>query len=128
MTVGPGLERVEQWLDESLTYMGRIVGGGNVAYTQATISSITVIVKNSSLVETMSLTAIDKTATVFDTLQTTSDDAEWTKDTTGYNFKYTIPETAFPAVDTYRALIEFTPVTGGTTKVVIENITHATTG
>jgi hypothetical protein len=122
-TAGPVVKEVKDFVGTPMTYMTRVVGSGNTAYQQADISSITVQVWDAGGTETLSVTALDKTATVFDTLQTTALDAEWTEDTTGYNFKYTVPASAFQAVSTHKVNFVFTPVTGSAQPIKVIKIT-----
>ena len=44
---------------------------------------------------------------ISDTLQTTSDDAGWTMDDTGYNFKATVAHTALPTGNDNKYLLSF---------------------
>ncbi len=96
--------------DTGTNCMARIVGDDSVAITQSDLSSISLsIFKNDvSPAETTATPVISDS--VFDTLQT---DARWSKDSTGYNFKYLIPSTGFSDGDsTYRAEFKFVPSTG----------------
>ena len=81
--------------DSGVSLMARVYGHAATVITQATISSITYTVtehdtqenaedgaNGTSIITSTSLTV---SAVVFDTLQT---DARWTKDSTGYNFRY----------------------------------------
>ena len=96
--------------DTGITCMSRILGDDASAITQSTTSAITVAVfKNASTsaTYTASLTVAD---VVFDSYQT---DARWSKDSTGYNFRYAVVASVFDAGDaTYRAEFKFTPSSG----------------
>lgn len=103
-----------------LPVMARILHDGNLI-TQAAISSISVAVKRfpkddaDSIVETLAATPVDKTTTVFDTLQTPS---RWTEDDTGYNFLHTVPASAFPEPGIHEIVYLITPVSGSEFPVV----------
>ena len=96
--------------DTGITCMSRILGDDASAITQSTTSAITVAVfKNASTsaTYTASLTVAD---VVFDSYQT---DARWSKDSTGYNFRYAVVASVFDAGDaTYRVEFKFTPSSG----------------
>ena len=96
--------------DTGITCMSRILGDDASAITQSTTSAITVAVfKNASTsaTYTASLTVAD---VVFDSYQT---DARWSKDSTGYNFRYAVIASVFDAGDaTYRVEFKFTPTSG----------------
>ncbi len=93
--------------DTAITCMSRILGNDAVAITQSDITSISLeTFKNTSTTAT-STTALTVADVVFDSYQT---DARWTKDSTGYNFRYQVPASVFDAGDaTYRLEFEFTP-------------------
>ena len=104
--------------DTGATCMARIVGADSTAITQSTTSAITLAVfKNSSTVATYtaSLTVAD---VVFDALQT---DGRWTKDSTGYNFRYAVIASVFDDGDaTYTVEFKFTPTSGSQYFVIYE--------
>tara|TARA_R110002073_G_scaffold173721_1_gene330826 strand:- start:1725 stop:2102 length:378 start_codon:yes stop_codon:yes gene_type:complete len=104
--------------DTGVTCMARIVGADSTAITQSTTSAITLAVfKNSSTVATYtaSLTVAD---VVFNALQT---DGRWTKDSTGYNFRYSAIASIFDDGDaTFRLEFKFTPTSGSQYFVVYE--------
>lgn len=100
--------------------MARATGNSGAAVTQASLSSITYKVFDAS--STTPYTAIASGtltigSVIFDTLQT---GAPWTADSTGYNFLWTAPASAFanlssglnPDQHTYRVEILFTPTSG----------------
>ena len=94
------------WEGASLKVMARVYDINNTLITQASLSTIKYRVVTDG-VEIIALTALTVANVVFDTLQTS--DASWTKDTTGYNFKYTFPPATFPTGDvTSYVPIEFT--------------------
>ncbi len=79
--------------DGTCTLLARVYGASGTAITQATCSSIAYTITdttNSTVVDSGSLTIA---SVVYDTLQT---DAIWTRDSTGYNFKWTPAYTSFP--------------------------------
>ena len=104
--------------DTGVTCMARITGADATAITQATTSAITLAVfKNTSTVATYtaSLTVAD---VVFDAYQT---DARWTKDATGYNFRYSAVASVFTDGDaTFRLEFKFTPTSGSQYFVIYE--------
>ena len=90
--------------------MARIQRDDAAYITQATTSTIVLkTFKNLSTTAT-STTSLTVSSTVFDALQT---DARWSKDSTGYNFRYAVPAAVFDAGDaTYRLEFYFTPSSG----------------
>lgn len=86
----------EGWEGMPATILGRFSNNDADYITQASLSSIICVVydEDGTVADTSigspSVTIADS---VFDTLQTGS---AWTKDTTGYNFKHTVPSTCFP--------------------------------
>lgn len=107
----PEAYQVEIWEDQDLVVMARVKGVDRQLIIQSTLSSISVTVTDLSNGEQVSTALAPSVAsTVFDTLQT---DARWTKDRTGYNFRYTIPGTYFPSGGRdYWVEVEFTPASG----------------
>lgn len=99
------------WEDTGLTVLARILGNDAVAITIPTISSITCEVMEILTEEQVAVVTIGTiSAVVFNTLQT---DDRWTEDTVGYNFRHTVPASAFPEPNKqYRVGYEFTPATG----------------
>ena len=91
--------------DTAITCMARIMGDDAVRIEQADVTSITLktfLNYGTTATSTTSLVVAD---VVFDTLQT---DARWTKDSTGYNFRYQIPSSVFDTGDsTYRCEFKF---------------------
>lgn len=104
--------------DTGVTCMSRILGDDAAAITQATTSAIVLnAFKNTSTTPTYtaSLTVAD---VVFDSYQT---DARWSKDSTGYNFRYAVIASIFDAGDaTYRLEFKFTPTSGSVYFVIFE--------
>jgi len=104
--------------DTGVTCMSRILGDDAAAITQATTSTIVLnAFKNTSTTPTYtaSLTVTD---VVFDSYQT---DARWSKDATGYNFRYAVIASIFDAGDaTYRLEFKFTPTSGSVYFVIFE--------
>lgn len=98
---------VTVWEGSSLKVMARLVDVNNVLITRAAVSSIRYRVVADD-VEVVALTTLTVADVVFDTLQTTADDAAWTKDS-GYNFRYIFPPSTIPnGGTTYYIPIEFT--------------------
>ena len=104
--------------DTGVTCMSRILGDDGAAITQSGTSAITVAVfknTNTAATYTASLTVAD---VVFDSYQT---DARWSKDSTGYNFRYAVVSGVFDDGDaTYRIEFKFTPTSGSQYFVVFE--------
>lgn len=98
--------------------MARILGDDAAAITQSGTSAITVAVfknANTTAVYTASLTVAD---VVFDSYQT---DARWSKDSTGYNFRYAVVASVFDTGDaTYTVEFKFTPTSGSQYFVIYE--------
>ena len=99
------------WEDSAVYLMARVVGRDAAVLTQSDISSITArfyaVDTETEIISDVSLTP---SSVLFNSLQT---DAKWTVDSTGYNFGYLAPKTAFAGVDSIRVDIEFTPSSGG---------------
>ena len=95
------------------TYLARVLGNAGTAITQASLSSIScgVYDEDGATPGTAIITpTVTIASAVYDTLQT---DSIWTKDTTGYNFKFSIPATGFPIADhRHRIEFKFTPASG----------------
>lgn len=87
------IHKTAMFEDSSGTFMCRMLASDGSAAQQADVTSIAYIVYD----RTGGASVISGTLTVanvvFDTLQTAS---PWTLDSTGYNFKATLPTTAFP--------------------------------
>lgn len=108
----PQLHRVGIWEDTGLVCMARLVTDANVNVVQADISSIAYSVFDlvTRTADVISGTSLTVSAVIFDTLQT---DARWSTDSTGYNFRWTVPATAFPTGGrSYRVEFKFTPASG----------------
>lgn len=102
--------------DQPVTVMSRVRGLSGAYITQASLSAITCKVYNSTGTLVTSPTVTISSA-VYDTLQTS--DVRWTRDTTGYNFLFTIPATAFPLPGYYRVEFKFTPSAGDPFHLVV---------
>lgn len=95
--------------DTATTCMSRIFGDTAAAITQADITSIELKTFINDTSTATSTTALTVASVVFDAMQT---DARWTKDATGYNFRYQVPASVFTTGDaTYRIEFKFTPAT-----------------
>lgn len=109
----PKIEIDQIFEGQSVTHMARITGNDAANITQATISSIQLRITDDdgNVIVTRTLVVAD---TIFDVLQTTALDARWTKDSTGYNFKYSALMADLPKGDTlYRFEYRFRPVSSG---------------
>lgn len=82
--------------DTTIVLMARVTGleGANIA--QSDVSSITATVTDLSDNTPVAQVTLTKTDVVFNTLQT---GGPWTKDATGYNFRYDLPYTYIPDGD-----------------------------
>lgn len=112
-TITPLITRANVWEDQSVVLMARVYNTAGDLIQQSGLSSIAYEVWNMHTppvpVSTASGT-LTISSVVYNTLQT---DAEWTKDSTGFNFRGTIPASCFTTPDrTYRIEIEFTPTSG----------------
>ena len=110
----PPIVEVDQIFEgQSITHMARITGNDAVNITIATIASIQLRVTDDDG-NVISTTELVVSSVVFDTLQTTALDARWTKDSIGYNFKYSGLMSDLPKGDTlYRFEYRFRPVSAG---------------
>lgn len=100
--------------DSGCRWMAYVRGNAGAAIVQADISSIVYSVFDKSDLSTATATGtLTVSSVIFDTLQTPSLDACWSKDSTGYNFGWNVPATIFATGDkTYRIEVKITPVSG----------------
>jgi len=100
--------------------LARVVGANNANITQATLAAIAYQVRDLEADVSGALLPIVIATSIFDTLQT---GGAWDADTTGYNFAFTVPASAFawtpeedlagnPKPRRFRVDVRFTPVTG----------------
>lgn len=90
--------------------LGRLLDRYGDAVTQASLSAIEITVANVRTGEETYNAAVNIASTIFDTYQTGN---AWTIDSTGYNFRDTIPPAAFPDNNTrYQVEYKFTPTSG----------------
>ena len=105
--------RAQAFEDSGFTIIARVVGNAGTNITQASLSTITYSVYDTStgtVVTGHNAVALTISTVVFDTLQT---DAVWTFDATGYNYKHTVEATALPTGGTvYIYEAKVTPVSG----------------
>lgn len=100
---------------DAIKLMARVVGPRNTALTRSQVSAISWALYDArsntsrTATDSGSLTVAD---VFFDTLQTTSDDAAWEEDATGYNFAYQFPADTFALPGRFRLEIRGTPSTG----------------
>jgi len=115
---------VALWEGEAFVFFARIVALSGSNVTQASLSSISCSVYDvtggaSDLVATTSVTI---SSAVYDTLQT--NDSRWTKDSTGYNFAYTVAGSNFPdGGSKYRVEITLLATSGHSMFLVAEATT-----
>ncbi len=114
MPTSTDLQRATGWEDTGLTIMARLRGNGGALILQADFTGIAASVwpEGTPTSPTLDATALTIASVVFDTLQKEADDARWTRDTTGYNFAYTVPASAFPSPGLHRVEIVFDPTSG----------------
>ncbi len=108
------IQKATAWEDAGLRIMARLRGNTGSLIVQADFTAIAASVWpfRAPTSPTLDASALTVASVVFDTLQTTSDDARWTKDSTGYNFAYTIPASAFPDPGVHRVEVIFNPASG----------------
>lgn len=101
----------QHWEESDYTLMGRVLGADGTRITQASISSIAAYVFDYASGEQVGATLAPAVSdSVFNTLQT---DARWTEDSTGYNFRITVPGSYFATGNAkYRVETVLTPVSG----------------
>ncbi|HUW99454.1 MAG TPA: hypothetical protein VMY35_00615 [Phycisphaerae bacterium] len=104
------------WEDAGCTLLARLLGHAAAAVTQVSLTGLKIwwYDLSSTTPETelnTSGTSLDKTAVIFDTLQT---DDRWDVDDTGFNFAYAVTPatTILTAEHLYRAVVWFDPATG----------------
>ena len=113
--------RVQGWEDGPLVVFARIRGHGGSYITQASLSGITCTVFNYGAGYTSVATpSVSVSSVVFDTVQTATDDPRWTADSTGFNFRHTVPASAFTASGQYRIEYVFDPVSGDDFVLVVD--------
>jgi hypothetical protein len=96
--------------------MARVIGEDAENLVQADVSSIDCTVWH---VPTGTKTEPDVTVSsaVFNALQT---DSRWTVDSTGYNFRFTVPAASFAKAGKTRVEFKFTPASGQAFHVVFD--------
>jgi len=104
------------WEDSGLVCMARVIGEDAENLVQADVSSIDCTVTH---LPTGAFTEPDVTVSsaVFNTLQT---DSRWTVDSTGYNFRFTVPAASFAKAGKARVEFKFTPASGQPFHVVFD--------
>ena len=113
------------WEDGGASLMARVLGHNAAAITQASVSSITYKVfdlSSGTPPDQVTSGTLTVSSVVFDTYQT---DARWTKDSTGYNFRWDAPASAFPSWSVYQIEIKFTPSSGETFFLVFKITANA---
>lgn len=127
----PIARQVYVWEDAAATFLARIKGDSGAFITQASLTGITYKVYDRSDGSAVTTGTVTVSSAVFDALQTS--DARWedeaTKgDTTGFNFEFQVPGTAFPKGDIdYQVEFWFDPVTGEDFAVVFAPVTSRNT-
>jgi hypothetical protein len=110
ISIEPHISRGRE--DQSATFFDRVRGNSGALITQASFTAITYKVFDRAGTEVATGT-VTIGSSVFDTLQTS--DAAWTAaggSSTGYNFKHTIPASAFANPGRYRVEYKFDPTSG----------------
>lgn len=111
------------WEDADCVLMARVLGNDGAAITQSITTTVKVKmydIVSAPTTDTISNRSLTVSAVVYDTLQTTTDDARWTVDTTGYNFLYALPAADISTPTVYRVEITFTPTSGGAFPLVYQ--------
>lgn len=109
------------WENTPLTILARMRGNGGAYITQASLNGITCKSIDTVTGSTVASPTVTVASSVFDTLQTSSNDPRWTGDATGFNFVFTIPAAAFPTGNRkYRVEFTFDPVSGEDFRLVVE--------
>lgn len=102
-----------------VTLMARIVGANGEPITQASLSSITYTVTDTTDTDTQSTGTLTISSVVFNDLQ--QQDRRWTADSQarpgrdgrwGYNFRATLPASIMTLTTKQQADVKFTPVSG----------------
>lgn len=115
------IKRGRVFEDGGACFMARVAGNDGEYITQVSISSIDCTIKNARTQAAVSTPSVVVADSVFDTLQT---DSRWSEDSTGYNFRHTVPAATFTTADTiYRVEYRFTPAVGEVFWVVFEATT-----
>ena len=107
------------WKGYQLTVLALVQGVNGPNVTQADVASITCKVFDSCGNEVAS-PAVVVAESVFDTLQL---DRGWDQDSTGYNFRHTIPGSAFPNAGVYGVCYEVTPPGQGEPYPIVARVT-----
>lgn len=107
------------WEDYPTQLMARIVGNDGSYITQATISTITYkVIDTSDGTVVVSNGSMTVASVVFDTMQS---DSRWELDDVGYNFRAEIAGASFPSSGrVYRVEVLFTPSSGSAFIVVFD--------
>ena len=102
--------------DGGFVVMTRIRGNDGNLITQANVSAIIGHVYDLRVETPGSVDLWNQVLavadTIFDTLQTTSDDPRWTRDDIGFNFRSIVPSTTVPNPSRYRCEIVISPASG----------------
>jgi hypothetical protein len=119
--------RTTGWEGVPLTVMHRVQGNAGSNITQASLTAITCTVYDvDDAMAVVNSPAVVIANAVFDTLQTTALDPRWTADSTGYNFRFTLPAASFPLGRRYLVKFTFDPVSGEDFLVLVEHRTLET--
>jgi len=104
------IKTVQSMQSSAVVVMARVLGENRLPVTIAGVQAVTIKVADmATLAETYSATPTVSTV-FFNSLQT---DDRWREDSEGYNFRATIPHTAFPVGDrSYRIEADITLATG----------------
>jgi len=119
VTAAAAIYKLKSFQNTGIVLMSRVLGMDGTAITQASISSISALIRD-MVAGTEEVIALDKTAVVFNTLQK---DARWRRDSVGYNFRWGVPAIKLPNATTYRIEITFIPTTGEQFVIAFEDET-----
>lgn len=121
MSVASGMVSGRGVASSGVVLMARVIGANGVKITQALLTSIAYMLTDLTARTSGSTRALTISSVVYDTYQT---DAGWTEDSTGYNFRYTIPAadlawtpafddvTETPIPHLFQADVKFVPTSG----------------
>lgn len=123
----PILIKGSAWEDTAATIRAQVADNLDELITTSNVSSITYSVYDAAtpraLISGYDGVSITVADAVYDTLQTSVEDAGWdyATSTQGYNFRFVVPGSAFADPDEYRRVIfVFTPTSGESFKMVVD--------
>lgn len=120
MSIASGAVRGRGVARSGTVLMARIIGANAALITQASLSAIAFLLRDITAQSSGTQRTLTIADVVYDSLQT---GAGWTEDSSGYNFRYTIPASDIswtPSLDSagnpiahqFQADVRFTPASG----------------